>query len=143
MDALFQFFNTSVLLPWLLMAFAPNWRLTRWLADTRAFVLFLSLAYAVLLVYVLANPQPNAPGLDFISLDGILAMFSQRETVLVGWIHYLAFDLLAGTWLFRHAQERAVPAYWRIPCLFLTLMFGPLGFGLYHLPFALGAWRKP
>ena len=46
-------------------------------------------------------------------------------------MHYLAFDLLIGTWEVRDAQERGIPHVFVVPCLFLTFMFGPAGWLLY------------
>jgi hypothetical protein len=48
-----------------------------------------------------------------------------------GRLHYLAFDLLIGTWEARDARERQLPHLLLVPCLFLTLMFGPLGWLTY------------
>ena len=50
-----------------------------------------------------------------------------------GWLHYLAFDLLTGTWEARDSVSRGVPRWLLVPCLFLTLMFGPMGWGAYML----------
>jgi hypothetical protein len=42
---------------------------------------------------------------------------------LAGWLHYLAFDLLIGTWEARDAREHGIRPL-LIPCLFVTFMFG-------------------
>ena len=39
--------------------------------------------------------------------------------------HTWPSDLLLGTWEARDARERGVPHWLLVPCLFLTLMFGP------------------
>jgi len=49
----------------------------------------------------------------------------------VGWIHYLAFDLLVGRWETQDAAARGIPAWLVVPCLALTFMFGPAGWLLY------------
>jgi hypothetical protein len=46
-------------------------------------------------------------------------------------VHYLAFDLFIGGWELRDAQRRGVPHLLLLPCLGLTLMFGPLGLLVY------------
>jgi thiosulfate reductase cytochrome b subunit len=43
--------------------------------------------------------------------------------LLAGWLHYLAFNLFAGTWEVRH------PAI--VPSLLLTFMLGPAGLLLF------------
>ena len=51
--------------------------------------------------------------------------------LLAGWIHYLAFDLLVGTWEARDSRERGIPHLLLVPCLILTFLFGPAGWLLY------------
>ena len=64
-------------------------------------------------------------------LDGVATLFANRWLLLAGWVHYLAFDLLIGTWEARDARERGLPHLLLVPCLFLTLMFGPAGWLAY------------
>jgi Domain of unknown function (DUF4281) len=61
----------------------------------------------------------------------VAALFTNRWLLLAGWVHYLAFDLLIGSWETRDAQERGVPHLLLVPCLFFTFMFGPAGWLLY------------
>ena len=58
-------------------------------------------------------------------------LFTQPEIALAGWIHYLAFDLAIGAWVACDARDRAIPHLLIVACLFLTLMFGPLGLVAY------------
>ena len=46
-------------------------------------------------------------------------------------MHYLAFDLLVGSWEARDARSRGVPHWALLPCLALTFLFGPAGWLLY------------
>ena len=59
------------------------------------------------------------------------AFFSVPETVLVGWVHYLAFDLFVGAWEVRDAQRRSISHLYVVPCLLFTLMLGPVGLLAY------------
>ena len=45
----------------------------------------------------------------------------------MGWVHYLAFDLIIGAWITVDARTRPVPRLLVLPCLFFTFMFGPGG----------------
>jgi hypothetical protein len=64
-------------------------------------------------------------------LAGVATLFSNPWLLVAGWLHYLAFDLLIGTWEARDARERGVPHLLLVVCLFATLMFGPAGWLLY------------
>lgn len=139
MDAtqLFSFANMLVLPAWVILIFAPRWRLGRDVLAGMAFPLALSLLYAVLFaMHVGSAPE----GASFSSLAGVKAFMSMDWLLLVGWVHYLAFDLFVGAWEVRDAQRVGVPHLIMIPCLLLTFMAGPAGLALYLL--VRGVWKK-
>ena len=47
--------------------------------------------------------------------------------IVIGWTHYLAFDLFVGLWIARDADDKGVGRLVQLPFLFLTLMAGPIG----------------
>ena len=55
--------------------------------------------------------------------------------------HFLAFDLFVGRWEYLDARERQLTHWLLAPCLFLTLMLGPLGLLAYLGARLLGAKR--
>jgi Domain of unknown function (DUF4281) len=86
--------------------------------------------FAVAYVAIVIAIFPRAEG-GFSTLAEVVALFGNPWMVLAGWLHYLAFDLLIGTWEARDAVERGVPRWLLVPCLFLTFMFGPTGWLAY------------
>ena len=60
-------------------------------------------------------------------------MFSQRGALLAGWVHYLAFDLFVGAWIVATAPKYGIAHWLVLPCLFFTLMAGPVGLLLYFI----------
>jgi hypothetical protein len=62
-----------------------------------------------------------------------MKLLSQPHAALAGWIHYLAFDLFVGAWESRDAQRLGISPILVAPCLFLTLMAGPVGLLLYAI----------
>ncbi len=58
---------------------------------------------------------------------GIGAVFSDPRLALLGWVHYLAFDLWIGSWETEEAWRTGMPHALLIPCLVLTCMLGPIG----------------
>lgn len=123
MAAIYQFINTAILPFWLLLLLAPRWRWTQRICSIGVPLLLAGL-YAWLLSEGLGNG-------DFNSLDGVMKLFSQPRTVVAGWAHYLAFDLFIGAWETRDALRLGISRWLLAPCLVLTLMFGPVGLGLY------------
>lgn len=129
LDAAFQLANTLVLPQWLLMIVAPRWRVTQWLMTTLLIPGLLALLY----VYYLSTWGSTLDFRSFSTLAGVMALFKQPQAVLAGWIHYLAFDLVAGSWLLRNGQEQKINHLLLVPCLLLCFMLGPCGLLLYLL----------
>ena len=90
--------------------------------------LFFAFVYVAIVVTTLGR-EPEGGG--FSTLAGVAALFSNPWVLLAGWIHYLAFDLLVGTWETRDARERGLPHLLLVPCLVLTFLLGPAGWLLY------------
>jgi hypothetical protein len=125
-DQLFSIANGVSILCWILLSALPGRRwVTHAVTGTAAPALF-AVAYIVIVISVL----PRAEG-SFSTLGGVSTLFSNPWLLLAGWLHYLAFDLLMGTWEARDSVERGVPRWLLVPCLFLTLMFGPMGWLIY------------
>jgi hypothetical protein len=125
-DQIFPIANLAAVLCWIVLAVLPNRRwVTGVLTGLAAPALF-AVAYIAIVVAVF----PGADG-SFSTLAGVAALFANPWMLLAGWLHYLAFDLLIGTWEARDSVERGVPRWILIPCLFLTFMFGPTGWLIY------------
>lgn len=126
LSRLFHLCNWIVLPGWLLLILAPGWR---WTHRINTFILSLPLA-SLYLGLLLANWSPN---LGFGSLDQVYAIFQSPAFVLIGWIHYLIFDLFVGSWEVRDARVLRIPHLLVIPCLAATFVLGPVGLLLYLL----------
>ena len=90
----------------------------------------LVLPQAIAVLPLLANP----------TLPGIAGLLGTPTGAAIGWIHFLAFDLFVGRWIYLDSRERQLTAWLASPVLGLTLIFGPFGFLLYWL---IGAVAGP
>ena len=127
-DTLFAVCNAAVVPAWLLLAVAPGWIWTRRIVHSALYPLALGAVYAA--GFATLGPAPEGGG--FGTLRGVMTLFTVPQLVLVGWVHYLVFDLFVGAWEVRDAQRRGIRHLLVIPCLALTFAFGPLGL-LLHL----------
>jgi hypothetical protein len=129
-DTVFLIFNRGIIVFWLLLVIAPRWRGTDFLVHSVAVPVIIGLTYTWLIARAAFFGEGAADG-SFTSLHGVMAFFTSPVAATAGWIHYLVFDLFIGAWESRDAQRRGVPHLAVIPCLFVTLLFGPIGFLLY------------
>lgn len=113
---------------WLLMIFAP-----RWSGTVRTITSPLVIAGPVALYALLALPIITVilPVLVRPSVASIATLLGSPAGATLGWLHFLAFDLFVGRWIYLESRARAIPALIVSPILVLTLLLGPLGFLVY------------
>ena len=132
---LFSVTNAVALGGWLILAAAPR----RPLPLTIVLYLgvgLLCLVYAAIFVALLggfADPVRVA-GADapfHYDIAGIRNLFGTDGGIVLGWTHYLAFDLFTGLWIARDADAKQIGRLIQLPILFATFMAGPIGLLLY------------
>ena len=127
-EKVFKIVNMLALLPWLAMMLAPKTEITKTIIDSNAFPLALAVVYSFYIITTFGKTKGN-----FSTLEGVEKLFSKREVLLAGWVHYLVFDLFVGAWEWRDALQQNISHWILFPCLILTLMFGPMGFLVYFV----------
>ena len=132
-QSLFVLTNAVAFACWAMLLFLPRRPIVM------AAVLFfgvgmLCLVYAGMFVALfggLADPMRVAgappPDLTDYSVPGLRALFMSDGGIVLGWTHYLAFDLFVGQWIARDADNKGFHRLVQLPFLFLTLMAGPIG----------------
>ena len=127
-ESIFSLCGMIALPGWLLIALLPRWKYSATLISGLIIPAILGLVYAWLIFSHMGSTEGN-----FDSLAGVRTLFSNDFLLLAGWIHYLAFDLFIGSWEVRDAQRHGIHHLAVIPCLFMTLMLGPVGLLVYLL----------
>ena len=125
--AVFSIASMITMPMWILMIFLSKWKVTRFLIDFKIIPLALTFIYAI---YIFQAIQTGGM-MDFGSLKSVMALFTEENAVLAGWVHYLVFDLLIGMWMLDQNKELKINQLLIAPCLFLTFMLGPIGFLLF------------
>lgn len=128
MSTIFRLSSLLVLPFWGLMILLPRWRWTARILRSRFVIAPAAALYAALAVPRLGEiwPAVSRP-----TLHGVAALLGSPAGATIAWIHFLAFDLFVGRWIYLDSQERRISAWVTAPALFLTLMLGPAGFLLY------------
>ena len=118
--------NLAAMCCWLLLAAFPG---RKWVASVMTGVAVPAVLAATYTAIIVAKFGGAEGG--FSSLPEVARLFADPWLLLAGWMHYLAFDLLVGSWEARDARERGVPHLLLVPCLIFTFLFGPAGWLLY------------
>ncbi|MEO5820612.1 MAG: ABA4-like family protein [Vicinamibacteraceae bacterium] len=122
-DQMFSIVNPLAALSWLALIVVPR----------RAAIvsgLVVPVLLAALYAGLIASHWSGADG-GFSTLSEVARLFANRWLLLAGWVHYLCFDLLVGTWEVQDARARGMSHLLVVPCLILTFLFGPAGWLLY------------
>ncbi|MEM6828611.1 MAG: ABA4-like family protein [Pseudomonadota bacterium] len=131
-DQWFVWAGQAAMIGWLILIFAPR-RLpynigTALLTIPRFIIPFgISLLYAGFAMSYFFTVE----GGGFGSLDQVAVLLGNREMLLAGWVHYLAFDLFIGGWIAVEADKIGLNRIVRAPILVATFMFGPVGLAIF------------
>ena len=99
----------------------------------------IALAVSYLALFLAAPGGLRVLARDY-SLNNVGTLFADPRLMLLGWVHYLAFDLWVASWEAEEGVRLGIPHGLLAPCLFLTFMLGPLGLLLF---LAVRAGRRP
>lgn len=128
-DLAFTVTNAVALVMWIVLLTVPRG------PAVMATVLYLGvgllcLAYATLFIGLFSGfggPTAEGVGLIEYSVEGLKAMFRSDATIVIGWTHYLAFDLFVGLWIARDADAKGFSRLAQVPVLLATFLAGPIG----------------
>lgn len=127
-EQIFDYAGQLTMLGWILLIFIPTWKYTRSIVQYGIVSILLSALYAYLLFFSGGGEMDVSA---FGSLEGVMGLFTDPKSVLIGWVHYLAFDLWVGSWEVGDAMKRGINRWFLVPCLLFTFMLGPVGLLLY------------
>lgn len=145
-DFVFEVSRWLARIGWLLLLvslFVRGTRRQAWPVTQFVIPAVICLAYVLLVVDGFEFVRIPA---SFESLNGIGDLYRHRGPLAASWLHFLALDLFAGTWMVRDGLERNLPVPLILLCLPFTYLLGPSGLLLYILlRFALRsrALRQP
>ena len=133
LSLLFTGASRFALVGWILLIAFPMWQYSL-VVSLSLVVILLCVLYTYLIFFGkhLDTPGEKVRG-NFWSLKGVMNLFKSPRAVLAGWVHYLAFDLAIGVFIVANAAQYDISHWLLIPCLLLTLMFGPAGLLAYFI----------
>lgn len=121
--------SSFVVLPfWGLMILLPRWSWTQRIIRSPLVILAPALIYAALVLPQLGEVFSEVSNPTLLGIAGLLG---SPAGAIIAWVHFLAFDLFVGRWIYLESRKLDLSAWFVSPILFLTLMLGPIGFLLY------------
>lgn len=127
-DKIFSIASTVALIGWIVLVFFTFWRSReKYLAGLIVMGLCITYSWLIFSGLSLADLQ------KFGTLEGVMELFTSKQVLTAGWIHYLAFDMFTGIFIHNNAQKYGINHWLLLPIYFCTFMLGPFGLLLYLL----------
>ena len=133
-EMLYYWVNFGVLPFWLVLIFFPQSHLCRYFVTSIFPIFVLSGTY----IFVLYKSYLNS--YDFIGnfnlyfgINDLSNLFSEKNFLMMFWIHFIAINLFTGGWIVKDAQKFSINKIILIVPLVVTYLIGPLGLFLYWL----------
>lgn len=124
-DWLFSAVNLSVIPAWLLLVVLPKHQITKLVVHSYLYPMLLGALY----IWLMITSWGGDGGMD--TLQNLKTSFGRDEILVLGWVHYLVFDLFIAAWMSRDSRTLGIHHMTLIPCLVLTLFAGPIGLVSY------------
>jgi hypothetical protein len=127
-SSIFQICNTIAMLGWIVLIAMPFW-----LRSDHFIIGIIVTLFCIVYAWLIFSNFHFDDFRKFNTVEGVMQLFTQRQVVVAGWIHYLAFDLMTGLFIRHNALKHGISHWLLIPCFFFTFMLGPIGLLLYLL----------
>ena len=133
-DMLYYWVNLGVLPFWLILIFFPKSNLCRYFVTSIFPFFLLSGAYVFLLYksYLSSYDFDVNFGL-YMGIDIITDLFSNKNFLMMFWIHFISINLFTGGWIVKDSQKFSINKILLIIPLIITYLIGPLGLSVYWL----------
>ena len=142
-DQIYTFFSIEMIYLWLNFGVLPFWFMLLFFPQTKICRIFVTSVFPILVLatidlYLIFQISKN--GLNFfegfnlyLGIDELLNLFSDKNYIIIFWIHFLAINLFCGSWIVKDYQKINMPKALAFIPIVLTYFIGPLGISVYWL----------
>ena len=133
-EMLYYWVNFGVLPFWLLLIFFPQSHLCRYFVTSIFPIFVLSGTYIFVLYKSYLNSYDFMGNFNlYFGINDTSNLFSDKNFLMMFWIHFIAINLFTGGWIVKDAQKFSINKIVLIIPLLTTYLIGPLGLFLYWL----------
>tara|TARA_B000000460_G_scaffold80843_1_gene56415 strand:- start:389 stop:862 length:474 start_codon:yes stop_codon:yes gene_type:complete len=142
-EQIYTYFSIEMIYLWLNIGVLPFWFLLIFLPETKICKIFVSSIFPILIfstidLYLIFELYKSDYNLFdsfnlYLGLDELSDLLSDKNFLILFWIHFLAINLFCGSWIVRDYQRLNITKLLVIVPLILTYLIGPLGIFMYWL----------
>ena len=142
-EQIYAYFAIEMIYLWINIGVLPFWFILIFLPKTKFCKIFVTSVFPILIfsiVYLYLIFEIYKTGFNlfdsfnlYLGLKELLNIFSEKNFIILFWIHLLAINLFCGSWIARDSQKFNIPKFLTFIPLVLTYFIGPLGIFVYWL----------
>ena len=133
-EMIYLWINIGVLPFWFLLIFFPQAKICKIFVTSTFPILIFSIVYLYLIFEIYKTGFNLFDSFNlYLGLKELLNIFSEKNFIILFWIHLLAINLFCGSWIARDSQRFNISKYLIFIPLVLTYFIGPLGIFVYWL----------
>ncbi len=133
-DMLYYWVNIGVLPFWLILIFFPRSHLARYFVTSVFPIIILGGTYMFVLYKSYLNSFDFIGNFNlYLGIDKVSNLFSDKNFLLMFWIHFISINLFTGGWMVKDSQKFMINKFLLLIPLVITYLIGPLGLLIYWL----------
>ena len=131
---IYMWLNIGVLPFWFMLIFFTNSKICR-VFVTSVFPIFIFASINLYLIYEIYKTGFNFLNIFnlYLGFDELTDLFSERNYIILFWIHFLSINLFCGCWIVRDHIKINMPKLLAFFPLILTYFIGPMGLFIYWI----------
>ena len=131
---IYMWLNIGVLPFWFMLIFFTNSKICR-VFVTSIFPIFIFASINLYLIYEIYKTGFNFLNIFnlYLGFDELVDLFSEKNYIILFWIHFLSINLFCGCWIVRDHIKFSMPKLLAFFPLILTYFIGPLGLFIYWI----------
>ena len=131
-EMVYLWLNIGVIPLWLVLIFFPNSKLGSIFVSSIFPIFILSGAYIFVIYKSFLGSYDFVENFNlYLGINNLSDLFSNKEFLIIFWIHFLAINLFCGSWISRDGSRLAISKYLTFFPLIVTYFVGPLGIFIY------------
>ena len=131
-EMVYLWLNIGVIPFWLVLIFFPNSKLGSIFVSSIFPIFILSGTYIFVIYKSFLGSYDFVENFNlYLGINNLSDLFSNKEFLIIFWIHFLAINLFCGSWISRDGSKLAISKYLTFFPLIVTYFIGPLGIFIY------------
>tara|TARA_B100000401_G_scaffold180281_1_gene121173 strand:+ start:174 stop:647 length:474 start_codon:yes stop_codon:yes gene_type:complete len=131
-EMVYLWLNIGVIPFWLVLIFFPNSKLGSIFVSSIFPIFILSGTYIFVIYKSFLGSYDFVENFNlYLGINNLSDLFSNKEFLIIFWVHFLAINLFCGSWISRDGSRLAISKYLTFFPLIVTYFIGPLGIFIY------------